>query len=290
MNLFNCLFIFGFFLIIVFCFLFFLRPNLNGNVFLLFPPKGGSYVLPLHWLGTPVSLLCPKRNPPQESSTAIPSTTTRLPPPSKKPEIPQNHQYRIVPILNRSSPPVPAAATSWTAKTPHVSNPFFLTNSVGNLAFPQPYPYYFQMNHGVSFLPPPPPPTAAPVVTTTPPADTTQSKPPPADPVAQIYQFPFPPYSNVYPWQLPNPQSTVQFQFPVYSPYPIPMPSYNYPPAAPPQVASQMPVKQEDRARSPSSYVMHPNWQLFQMPGQSPGKNVKYQRNAFPENSGFQGK
>lgn len=268
----------------------FLLPNLNGLMFLAFPLKGGSYVLPLHWLGTPVSLLCPKLNPPQEPLTAIPSTTTGPPPAPREPEIPQYHHHnRIGSNLNHHSPPVPTAATPLSAKMPHLLSPFFLTNSAGNLAVPQPYPYYILMNHGFSFLPPPS--TAAPVAKTTPPADTTPSKPPPADPVAQIYHFPFPPYLNVYPWQLPNPQSNVQF--PVYSPYPMPMPSYNYPPAAPPQVANQMPaatVKKEAGAVAPSSYAMHPNWQLFQMPGQSPGKYVRYQQNVFPENSGFQGK
>lgn len=263
---------------------------LMGLCFWVFPLKGGSYALPLNWLGTPVSLLCPKLNPPQESSTTIPATTTRPPAAPREPEVPQNRQHRVVPILNLNSLPVPAAATPRTEKMPQVPNPFFLTNS-GNSAFPQPYPYYFQMNHGFPFLPPPT--TAAPLATTTPPTDTTPSKPPPADPVAQMYQFPFPPYSNVYPWQLPNHQSTIQFPFPVYPPYPIPMPSYSYPPAAPPQGASQVlaaSVKPEAGAMAPSSYAMHPNWQVFQVPGQSPGKYVKYQQNAFPENSGFQGK
>lgn len=212
---------------------------------------------------------------------STPSTATTLPPPPpREPEIPQYSQFRINPILNPNSSPESPAATPLSAEIQHIPHPFFLTNSAGNSAFPQPFPYYFQMNQGFSLSPPAT--TAAPVATTTPPADTTQSKPPPADPVAQMYQFPFPPYSNAYPWQLHNPQSTVQFPFPVYHPYPIPMHPYNFPPAAQPQVASQMPsatVKKDAAAIAPSSYAMHPQWQLFQMPpGQSPVRFVNPHR------------
>ncbi|XP_035526006.1 leucine-rich repeat extensin-like protein 5 [Morone saxatilis] len=184
--------------------------------------EGGNYVLPMHWQGIPVSLVCPK--------AAVPAPTPALQQPMPQVPIPgvQNPDLQpyYFPYPYAQYPPgvMPEPTTATTTTT---------TKKPKMRKFPQ-YPFYPGPFN--PYFPPP-----LPVTTTT---TTTTAKPPTAPMVA-----PFPFYPPYFPWPyqgpLPatatpttpstttQPQSPESPQFPPYPPFFPPYPFFPHYPQFP---------------------------------------------------------
>ncbi|XP_038574017.1 uncharacterized protein LOC119902132 isoform X2 [Micropterus salmoides] len=144
--------------------------------------EGGSYVLPMHWQGVPVSLWCPTTATPQPVPTYTPSNPETLQTTTEKPVTAQSPPYpAFFPPFYPFPPAPPTTTAAPTTTTP--ANPTWPQYVKYPPLFPPFYPF------------PPAPPTTTAAPTTTTPANPTWPQYP------QYVKYPplFPPF---YPFLL----------------------------------------------------------------------------------------
>ncbi|XP_038574014.1 histone-lysine N-methyltransferase 2B-like isoform X3 [Micropterus salmoides] len=172
--------------------------------------EGGSYVLPMHWQGVPVSLWCPTTATPQPVPTYTPSNPETLQTTTEKPVTAQSPPYPA--FFPPFYPFPPAPPTTTAAPT---------TTTPANPTWPQ-YPQYVKYPPLVPpFYPfPPAPPTTTAAPTTTTPANPTWPQYVKYPPLFPPF-YPFPPAPTTTAAPTTTTAKPAWHQFPQYAKYPL---------------------------------------------------------------------